>query len=222
VTLLDVLADRPEPCPASGIPDNCAIAAAHGRYLIHLDDDNAVDTRLIEYCHTLPLDAPAVVWPQTDFVDASTMAPLAGNATDCRVLLLIKKCCQLEPTGLMRILAQWPYHWGCAWIVSTAELRARGGHELEHAGDHNTDTRLGSRLAFGGLASYFACDPRARIRHLGETWHMRARRENPKLLRRLEPHIDRPPKIANGGAAFWTSAWVRSAYSLRAQFDATN
>ena len=221
VTLVDVMAQRPEPCPASGIPDNVLFGLAAGDILVHLDDDCSPTTDLVSYARLLPLAQPAIVYPETTFhaEDASILPGQLGQ--DWRVTVMRQRSAPELELGLYHMRHNWGTHWGAAWIVSRETILARGGHELQACKYHNTDTRLGERLVLSKVQSYFSRDPRAHIMHLGETWHMRNRVTNPKALRRYEPDCSRAPAIANGGRDFWASPWLDSAFSFIATYAPT-
>jgi glycosyltransferase involved in cell wall biosynthesis len=209
IRVLDVLAPRPGPNPASGIPDNCLFHAATGDIIVHLDDDIHIPTRLLELITTLYLGSPsAVIWPRLDFVDAYH-SPLP-NVNDCRVDIRRRHSWPTLPGGLVEIPAALQLRWGAAYVARTCDIRAIGGHDLRTCQFHNTDTRLGNRLAAAGIRNYFAPRDELACEHLGPTWHQ-LHRDDPQATAASQGRL-RGPTIANGGDRFWTSTWFDTAY----------
>ncbi len=218
VALLDVNAECPKPCPASGVPDNCAIHAARGSIVLHLDDDLDVDRDLVSYIKTLPLGLPAVVWGTLVFCDFDWQRLPGWEGLDPRPATLAR----YQPRAatlpsLMQIPRNRELHWGAAWATLRESLLAIGGHALDSCGFHNTDTRLGHRLARFGQ-SFLATDPRFTVKHYGRTWCQVRRLTDPRAVAasRAVPFSARP--VANGGRDFWTSHWFDSAYHVHRRF----
>jgi len=209
VRILDVHVPRPDPPGASAIPDNCLIHAATGDALLHLDDDLEVPPNLCAAVDSALSAGPeCTIWPQTNFADIDP--GLRDDLIDSRARNLHRKPWPRHPGGFVELPRNLTHHWGAAWCAPTALLRRAGGHNLAHAGFHNTDTRLGTRLA--RLApSYLATGTAWRVIHHGPTWYTlwfaRHRRPDPSRS------IPAGPPIANGGDRFWTSAWFDQAYS---------
>lgn len=217
VSVLDVLAPRPGPFPASGVPDNCAIHAARGARILHLDDDLDVHRELVAYAKTLP--AAATVWGQLVFCGPDWLPLPGSDALDCRPALLARFQHSRVPAGLMLMPPGRLLHWGAAWSTSRAALLAIGGHDLGTCGYHNTDTRLGTRLA-RVQPSFLCTDPRFTVRHLGRTWCQSAVSDDDRravAASRAVPLSHRP--TANHGRDFWQSAWFAAAYRVAAAFN---
>lgn len=209
--VLEVLAPRLGPNPPSAIPDNCLIAAARGDILIHLDDDLSVGP---DFCRRirslLDSDARAVIWPQLRFVNADHSPITSGSPVDSRGTRALRRNWKVLPGGLTELPRPEQVHWGGAWAVKRAELLKIGGHCLALAPFRNSDTRLGNRLVKSGCASFLGAHPTLTADHLGPTWFS-AHRNDPDALRQ-----SRGPShgmtTANGGLAFWTSDWIKSAF----------
>jgi glycosyltransferase involved in cell wall biosynthesis len=210
VRIIEVLKPRPEPFPASGYPDNCLFHAADGEVILHIDDDIALPPGYIEHTRNMFEGLPsAVIWGLLEFVD-ETKAPIP-ETSDCRPAIARKHNWQLQPGGLWLMPLQHQVHWGAVYAVTARDIRAIGGHNVEHCGHHNTDTRLGNRLARFCRQSLVTSTPATTARHLGTTWHMK-NRNNPHEIRKAQGNAS-GPKIANGGQAFWTSDWFTAAYA---------
>ena len=209
VRLLEVLAPCPGPNPASGIPDNCLFHAAAGDVLLHVDDDLALPPRYIEIMRALFLGLPeAIIWPRLDFVSTDEH-PIAG-ISDVRVDACRRHHWPTLPGGLIEIPATLQLRWGAAYVVQAKTIRAIGGHDLETCQYHNTDTRLGNRLAQAGITNYFAFVDELAVKHLGPTWHQ-AHKADPQAIAASQGRF-RVRTIANGGPSFWTSSWFDTAY----------
>ena len=213
VRILEVLSPRPGPNPASAAPDNCLFAAAAGDILVHLDDDITIGLDFCRRVRTLlPLGRRAILWHTLFFVTAQTNAK-SHDAThsvtlsdplpiDYRAALAIKRHWPRLSGGLIQLPANRTLHWGGAWSAHRADILAIGGHDLSFAGYRNADARLGNRLVRSGLASFVTSEDDIAAVHLGTT-------------HRATTHISGPtggPKIANGGAAYWTSTDCRSSF----------
>ena len=223
VRLLDITAARPGPDPASAAPDNCLFAAAAGDILVHLDDDLAIGLDFCRRVRTLlPLGKRAILWHQLFFLTAQTNERThnaARNAihddtlpTDYRTTLAIKHHWPRLTGGIIQLPAHRMLHWGAAWSAHRAEILAIGGHDLRLAGYRNADARLGNRLVRAGLTSYVTCKDSLAAIHLGTT-------------RRAKTHSSGPtggPKIANGGAGYWTSEACRTSYRIIIELDSRN
>ena len=210
-TLLDVLAVTPGPLPASATPDNCLFHAANGDRLLHVDDDLRLDPRAIAYALTLPPNQ--LTWLTLRFV--SDAGPLPQQ--DIRPPKLAARS-KPDELNRYRIPDRWLFHWGGAWLAPTEAVRAIGGHDLTHAGLHNSDTRLGNRLVKSGLQSWLSVAPEFTAQHLGQTWHQRNRQDAGAIARSRGPCFG--PTIANRGPLFWTSTWFEAAYHVDARFGA--
>lgn len=205
VRILEILVPRPEPLPASGFPDNCLFHAARSDIIVHVDDDLELPPGLIAaVADAYSSPGAFVVWPQTDFVFVDPAR--LPDPSDCRAHShgLINL-----PFGFREIPRHRRLHWGACYVAPLFLIRHAGGHRLEDCGYHNTDTRLGCRLA--RLApSYFATGPNWRILHHGMTWHL-AHKDDPATIRESQARTPGPP-IANLGLRFWSSPWFASAY----------
>jgi glycosyltransferase involved in cell wall biosynthesis len=219
VRILEVLAPRAQPMPASGIPDNCLFHAAAGEILVHVDDDIALPPDFIWKIRWL-LEAlpPAVIWPNTAFV-TKDKSPLPGHdGRDCRPWLASKQHWPLRPGGLLEMPLNMQVHWGAVYCLCARDLRRIGGHNLEHCGWHNTDTRLGNRLVRSGVSSYLTATPDMSPLHLGKTWY--AQHAHEPLAIKYSQGTSLGPRFANGGQAFWSSSWFESAYRELPRIDA--
>jgi glycosyltransferase involved in cell wall biosynthesis len=218
VRVLDILAPRPGHNPASGVPDNCLFHAATGEVIVHLDDDLALPPRFIELTRALFLGLPsAVIWPRLDFVD-SAGNPLDG-VSDVRVDVCRRHHWPTLPGGLVELPAALQLRWGAAYVCRSADIRAIGGHDLTTCQYHNTDTRLGNRLAQAGILNYFAGIDELAVKHLGPTWHQ-ANKHDPQAIAASQGK-PRCATTANGGPAFWSSPWFDSAYKCLKTYPLT-
>lgn len=206
LTLADVTAEVPGPFPASAIPDNIGFFLARGDAVLHLDDDLALDPGLVAAAKQLYLPG-RVYWLAMHFCKPCG-EPLHGRqALDSRIRAL-------RPTGAtVELPASRQLHWGAAWYVERNVLLHIGGHALEHAGYHATDTRLGDRLVAHGLRSFLALSPQLTCRHRGQTWYQSNKYTNPALVQ--QSRITEPGgTIANGGRDFWCSPWTSSSHRV--------
>jgi glycosyltransferase involved in cell wall biosynthesis len=221
VRILEVLAPRALPMPASGIPDNCAFHAAAGNIILHVDDDISLPHDFCRRMRMLFEDLPpAVVWAQLAFVDADHNRLPSHDGNDCRSWLAVKHHWQRHPGGLVQMPIREQVHWGAVFTLCARDLRKIGGHALDHCGWHNTDTRLGNRLARSGINSYLTTLPETSALHLGKTWYAQHARE--PLAIRYSQGTTTGPRIANGGLAFWSSDWFKTAYREIITLDAGN
>jgi hypothetical protein len=76
---------------------------------------------------------------------------------------------------------------------------------------HNADTRLGSRLVKAGCSSYLGVIPELTAEHLGSTWYQAHKHDLAALRESQGPFTGRT--LANGGPNFWSSDWIKAAYS---------
>jgi hypothetical protein len=211
VKLLDILAPRAGDNPASGIPDNCLFHAALGEVIIHTDDDCALPP---DFCRTMRLLfrglPPSIIWGQLTFVDDQRQ-PLPSHAGhDCRAWLAVKHHWPTLPGSVIALPPHMQLHWGAIFTATARDIRRIGGHNIEHCGYHNTDTRLGNRLVHSAVNSYVTSGPELTTLHLGKTWYAQHVEDKPAILRSQGPN--KGQRIANGGQAFWTSPWFDSAY----------
>jgi glycosyltransferase involved in cell wall biosynthesis len=145
VRILEVLAPRPEPFPASGTPDNCLFHAATGDILLHVDDDIALAPGTVRHARTLLHELPrAALWYLMTFVDENRRALAAG--ADWRLALASRLRLPLLPGGMMQPPATSSAFTGAIFATTRTALHAIGGHDMRHVGYHNQDTRLGNRL----------------------------------------------------------------------------
>jgi len=211
VRVLDLVAGRPGPNPASAVPDNCLFHAAQGDVILHLDDDLAVHPDLCRRIRALLDSLPrAIIYPHLRFVDEKHQPLTDHDSNDCRLDISIKRRWPTLPGGLRQLPSERVLHWGAAWAVPRRELLAIGGHCLALAQFHNADTRLGSRLVKSGCSSFLGVTPELTIEHLGPTWFAKHKHDQAAIRASQGPYTG--PTIANGGPAFWNSDWIRSAY----------
>jgi glycosyltransferase involved in cell wall biosynthesis len=210
VRIIEVLAPRPEPHPASGFPDNCLFHAATGDILFHVDDDIYLPRQTLELTRALFEDLPNIaLWYPMTFVDENH-APLP-DGQDWR-FRMINQHWPRVPAGLTRPPPNSQAFTGAIWSTSRAALHAIGGHDLATCGYHNQDTRIGNRLLkYCDGGSYLCTSRRLTAEHLGLTWHMQHRSDH-NALRAAYGAPRSGPTIANGGNRFWTSPWFNSAY----------
>jgi glycosyltransferase involved in cell wall biosynthesis len=210
VKILDVLAPRPGPFPASGIPDNCAFHAATGEVILHVDDDIRLPPDFCRRTRNLFEDLPqAAVWYLMTFVDQNHKPLPAG--TDWRIPHIEKNLSTRLPGALIKPDIHSMLFTGAIFATTRHIIRTIGGHALETCGYHNQDTRLGNRIA-RLFPSYISTSVHTRSEHLGTTWHMQHRTESKTLRDAYGPPRD--PKICNGGPTFWNSSWFNNAYRL--------
>lgn len=211
VRILEVLAGRPGPNPASAVPDNCLFHAARGDLLLHIDDDIRITPTLV--ADTVRLHSKyqrAIVWHHMVFVD-SQLHSLPGRAReDCRAVYGHKHRWPILEPGILEIPSRLIFHWGASWSVPAAVIREIGGHCLALAQFHNSDTRLGTRLVWSGVRSLLGHSPELTVFHQGSTWHELHKEDKRALRESHGPYTGR--RIANGGLNFWQSGWIQAAY----------
>jgi len=196
------LGPRPKPCPASGLPDMVGFNMASGRLIIHLDDDLRVSSRLVE--HVLELDlSRAVLWLQFRFLEPDG-TPIPG-----RTGIDVRKRFAGASKSIVDLPKALPVHYGAAFVVHSCDLRAIGGHCLEHAGWRNSDTRLGRRLVDSGLRSLLGVSRDLSVDHFGLTWFRLHYKDKPKVEASRFP-AGTEPVVCNGGLAVWGSLRLAS------------
>jgi glycosyltransferase involved in cell wall biosynthesis len=209
IRILSVDKPRPHPFPASGYPDNCLFHAAKGDVILHLDDDISLPPGFISHMRALFAGLPsAVVWGMLDFVDDAG-EPISGEI-DCRHSFATKQHLPILPGGIYQLPIHHNLHHGAVYTLTARDIRRLGGHNLEHCGWHNTDTRLGNRLARSLGGSYVTAT--TTTKHLGLTFH-RQNKNNHDVIRAAQSTFS-GPKIANGGVDFWKSSWFDHAYQV--------
>ncbi len=211
VRILEVLAPRPEPFPASGTPDNCLFHAATGDILLHVDDDIALAPGTVRHARTLLHELPrAALWYLMTFVDENRRALAAG--ADWRLALASRLRLPLLPGGMMQPPATSSAFTGAIFATTRTALHAIGGHDMRHVGYHNQDTRLGNRLLRYCIgSSYIIATPSLTALHFGLTWHMQ-NVTNTRALRSAYGATLTGPTIANAGERFWSSDYFATAY----------
>lgn len=214
VTIIEVDKPRAQPFPASGYPDNCLFRAASGDVLLHVDDDITLPPAYIAQTHAQFYTLPKIaVWGAIQFVD-DTGEPIPGDTNgDPRPFWAKKLRWPIGPCGLYQMPANKQMHWGAVFAVTRRDILDIGGHNLAGCGWHNTDTRLGNRLARYLTGSYVTSTTETTAKHLGLTWHMRHRHDR-KVIAAAQSTFS-GPKITNGGRAFWSSPWFDDAYHVR-------
>jgi glycosyltransferase involved in cell wall biosynthesis len=225
VVLTDVLSARPLAYPvtlarcltpptsdnrASAAPDQVGFGLATAPLLLHLDDDLRIDPRLVDFILDLDLTR-RVLWLQLSFATPDGK-PMHGTFSRDSRARYAHGHNAIAPLCPHREL-----HWGPAFCAPTRELRAIGGHNLEHRGYRNSDTRLGRRLVNHGCQSLLAVDPRGFATHLGPTWYRAHQRDRALVRASRRPPTDEPT-IANGGAAYFDSPDFRSSFEILARF----
>lgn len=211
VRILEILAPRRGPNPASAVPDDCLIAASRGDILIHLDDDLSVGSHFCRRLRTLlDCDARAVIWPQLHFVNPDHSPISDAPPQDSRSARAARMSWRTLPGGLIEMPRTESCHWGGAWAVKRAELLKIGGHCLQLAPFRNSDTRLGNRLVRSGCSSFLGAHRELVTDHLGQTWFSTHRSDKEAI--RVSRGATHGITIANGGQAFWTSTWIRDAF----------
>jgi glycosyltransferase involved in cell wall biosynthesis len=211
VKILDIVAPRPGPLPASGTPDNCLIHAATGDVILHVDDDLSLPPGCIAHTrHLFDGLPPAAIWYFMTFVNADGTELLDGQ--DWRIELARAKAWQTLPGNILRSPPFSGCSTGAIFAVPRAVLRAIGGHDLADCGFHNQDTKLGFRLdRYCKAGSYLSASPNTTALHIGYTWHMQHRKDQAAIRAAYgSQHPGRP--IANGGQAFWNSDWFKDSY----------
>ena len=211
--VLDVLAPRPGPFPASGLPDNCLFHHATSDVIIHVDDDLLLDPHLVEYTYTLFDTLPNIsIWYPMTFVDQDKN-PLP-NGADWRFAVIKLRRWQTSIAGLVRPIQAESCATGALWSVLTSTIKSIGGHDASALGHHNQDTLLGYRLSHactGG--TYVATSKALSALHLGLTWHMQHIKD-PAALRLAYGQTRPGSTIANGGINYWTSDFWKTAYTV--------
>ena len=218
VLVLEVLAPRPTPFPASGIPDNCLFHTALGDIILHVDDDITVPPRMIATVRAQFDGLPnCAIWYPMDFVDKDHNALKDG--ADWRDRHISSGRYPQLPGGVIQPEPHSHVFTGATFATTRNVIRKIGGHALETCGFHNQDTRLGDRIA-RLYPSFLSTSPKTRAQHLGTTWHMQNRTNGHALREAYGPPKD--PKVCNGGPAFWASSWFESAYREILTLDAGN
>jgi glycosyltransferase involved in cell wall biosynthesis len=206
VTLARCLTPQLMSDQASAAPDQVGFGLAKAPLILHLDDDLRIHPGLIDFILLLDLKR-SVLWGQYRFVhsDGSPFPGISGRDYRHKFtrghLTFAPLCAHRE------------LHWGPMFAVPTSELHAIGGHNLEHRGYRNSDTRLGHRLVSSGCRSLLSVDERGIVDHLGLTWHM-AHKRAPHVIEQHRRPPSEEPLIANGGRAYWTSPEFRASYEL--------
>lgn len=214
VRILDVLAPRLGPNPASALPDNCLIAAATGDIILHLDDDLHIHKDLCLETRRLLTDLTrAVIWPQIIFANEDHTPSTSTTAKDTRA----RRAEPILPGGISHLPRGQLVHWGPAWATPRAELLAIGGHCRHMAAFRNSDTRLGNRLVANGVSSYLGRSPALTVEHLGQTWYRAHLGDRDAIRASRGPAYG--ATIANGGPAYWTSNTCRQSYREIARLD---
>ena len=206
VTLCRSLHTRPAPNAASAIPDNIGFGLARADTILHLDDDLKIHRGLVQFVRNLDLTA-SIVWGQLQFCYNHGHQVPGRAGKDSRLRFATGH------TRLAPLPARLQLHWGGIFAVKTSKLRAIGGHNLEHAGWRNSDTRLGDRLVRSGLRSFLALDPRGIVQHLGQSWFREHQRDT-KLITESRWPLGDEDVIANDGPRFWSSTWFRSSHEI--------
>ena len=219
VTLCEVLIPIPGPCPASCIPDNIGVHAATGEYLLHLDDDMAINPELVAYTKKLPLSRPTGVWALTNFCRTDGKPVPGSPGKDVRLRRVSRSLSPPNPLSLVPIPPG--SNWGGCYATQRELLLSIGGGDLTCAGYHTADTRLGARIANACGETYLSLDPHMTVTHLGTTWCRRMKIEDPNRLLLSRRSTAHNPLIANGGEAYWKSEWFSSAYRVAARFPGT-
>jgi hypothetical protein len=206
VTLARCLTPHVMEHQASAAPDQVGFGLAAAPLLLHLDDDLRIHPGLIDYVLELDLRR-SVLWCQYRFVD-DTGKPYPGrHALDGRAKFARRHL------GTAPLCSRKELHWGAAFAVPTSEIRALGGHNLDHRGFRNSDTRLGHRLVSSGCRSLLAVDERGHVDHLGPTWHM-AHKKQPALINAHRRPPEEESLVANGGLEYWTSPDFASSFEI--------
>lgn len=221
VRILEVLAERRGPNPASALADNSLFAVATGDILLHLDDDLAVKPdlcRLIRELHDRY--TRAVIWLQLRFVNPDH-SPIQGRPpVDSRVAKAHRLNWPVLPGGIIHLPRALQAHWGGGWAVHRKEILAIGGHCLALAPFRNSDTRLGYRLVRAGLSSYVTSEVELSADHLGPTWFSVHRDDRDAIRESRGPSFGRT--IANGGLEYWKSEACRSSFRVIEVLDSRN
>ena len=218
--ILDVLTPRPEPFPASGLPDNCLFHYATSDTILHVDDDIALPNHFIELVETTFDTLPNIsVWYPMTFVDDERNPLDAGH--DWRFEVIKARRLIPGPAGLVRPNPAYSCATGAIFACLTSSIKAIGGHASQACGYHNQDTMLGYRLSSyctGG--TYLATSPATTALHRGLTWHMHHIKD-PAALRIAYGRTQPGPAIANGGLSYWLSDIWQTAYAIAHVHDLT-
>jgi glycosyltransferase involved in cell wall biosynthesis len=213
VKILEVIAGRAGPDPASAIPDNCLFHAATGDILFHIDDDCRLHQDACRRIRNLLSSLPkSIVWLRFDFVNPDGSPLTDYPRTDSRIAQAVKFHWPEVPGGMYLLPSPKIVHWGAAWAVPRRELLAIGGHCLAMAQWRNTDTRLGMRLVAAGCSSFVGHVPELSVQHLGPTWYAVHQHDRDAVRQARGPYTGRT--IANGGPNFWTGEWIHAAYRV--------
>jgi hypothetical protein len=211
--ILTVDATRPEPFPASALPDNCTFHNCSSDIFLHVDDDIELPARFVEqtlaYFDTLPNIS---VWYPTTFVDQDRN-PLP-EGIDWRFAVAKTRRWPTIVAGLVQPVPSSSCATGAIFAALTSTIRQIGGHDVANLGHHNQDTLLGYRLSracTGG--TYLAMSQTTTALHLGLTWHMQHHKD-PAALRTAYGQTRPGPTIANGGLEYWKSDFWKSAYTV--------
>jgi hypothetical protein len=212
VRIIELVAGRPGPDPASAHPDQCLFHAARGDILVHLDDDCRPHPDLCRRIRVLLANLPRqVIWLKFNFVNHDGSPLTDYPRVDSRIRHAEHLHWPILAGGIIRLPSHGTFHWGAAWCVPRREILAIGGHCLALARFRNSDTRLGSRLVAAGCDSFVGATPELTADHLGPTWYQVHQHDRRALRESRGPTRGRT--IANGGLAFWNSSWIQAAYN---------
>ena len=218
--VLDVLAPRPGPFPASGLPDNCLFHHATSDVIIHVDDDISIPDHFVEHTEMLFDTLPNIsIWYPMTFVDEQHKPLVDGR--DWRYDVVKARRMPIIAAGLVRPNPAYSCATGAIFATTTNAIRTIGGHASQACGYHNQDTMLGYRLSSyctGG--TYFATSPTTTALHRGLTWHMHHIKD-PAALRIAYGRTQPGPAIANGGLSYWLSNFWQTAYTIAHIHDLT-
>lgn len=209
--ILEVTKPRPEPFPASALPDNCLFHATQSDFLLHLDDDCILAPGTCELViETLRADERNVLWLPTIFVDQAGN-PLPGPRYQDWRLQLSSRWRRYQKVPWTKVIPPQPsVRTGACWALHTSLIRRIGGHDLAIMGYHNQDTILGDRLLAAGAQNLIPADTTALPLHRGPTWHMLHAHD--QGAQNLCYSSRKPEPIANGGNDYWNSTWFDNAY----------
>jgi len=212
VRILDLVAGRPGPNPASALPDNCLFHAARGDIVLHIDDDCHIHPDACRRLRQLLRDLPrSIIWLKFNFVNADGSPLVDYPRTDSRLRCAEHFKWPTLPGGVIQLPSRGVYHWGAAWAIPRRELLAIGGHCMALSQFRNSDTRLGSRIVANGVASFVGAIPELAADHLGPTWYAVHQHDRDALRLSRGPITGKT--IANGGPAFWETDWIKAAYT---------
>jgi glycosyltransferase involved in cell wall biosynthesis len=206
VTLARCLTPHVMEHQASAAPDQVGFGLAEAPLILHLDDDLRIDPGLVDFVLGLNLTR-SVLWCQCLFVQDNGAPLTRRHALDYRLKFA------RGHIGIAPLCSHRELHWGPAFAVPTRELRAIGGHNIEHRGYRNSDTRLGHRLVANGCRSLLALDERGIVHHLGQTWHAQHKRQ-PAMITKHRRVPEEEPLVANGGLEYWTSPDFASSFEI--------